>query len=149
MLSHHSCLASPPHAFASVKNPAQWHLIDLPGVWVQPPEASVLQLRQAIQNTNSCYYCKKFEVLKAVEMLTVFWVATPCEFVGGYQHFGETHCHLQGWSSLGQMLMYLLLAHTPALKMGQCVPSKRYLPTNPQGVTTQTTTIDSSNSAFI
>jgi hypothetical protein len=41
--------------------------------------------------------CVKFEVLTAVEIsLLVFWVVTPCGFVGICQHFGETYClHLQ------------------------------------------------------
>jgi len=52
--THHWCLSSPPHASSFVRSLAQWHLTDLPGVWVRPPEALVLLLPQAIQNTNSC-----------------------------------------------------------------------------------------------
>lgn len=51
-VTHHWCLASLLHVSSSVKSPAQWHLTDLPGVWVQPPEASVLQLLQAAQGKN-------------------------------------------------------------------------------------------------
>jgi hypothetical protein len=40
----------------------------------------------------------RFDVLTAVKMLMfVFWVVTPCGFVGRYQRIGETYyLHLQG-----------------------------------------------------
>jgi hypothetical protein len=38
-------------------------------------------------------YNMRFEVLVAVKMsVLVFWLVTPCGFVGRYQHFGETYC---------------------------------------------------------
>jgi hypothetical protein len=58
--------------------------------------------------------------------IMVFWVVTPCVFVDRYLRFGETQClHFHSW----RWKQYV-------------APKHWYLPTCPQGVTTQKTTID-------
>jgi hypothetical protein len=44
----------------------------------------------------------RLEVLTAVKMtMVIFWAVTQCDFVGGYQSFGGTHCiHLQGETNI-------------------------------------------------